>query len=144
MSLISIQWNPPNRTLRQFGWIFAAFVLLVGWIVAGRPVFSGWDRAVWPLGIASGVGLIAVAVGTIRPEFLKPVFVGLSLITAPIGMVVGELVMLLLFFVVFTPIALVFRGIGRDALERRFDPKASTYWRPKSQPSDVRRYFRQY
>jgi hypothetical protein len=34
----------------------------------------------------------------------------------------------LLFFGILTPVALVFRILGRDALRLKRDPKARTYW----------------
>ena len=43
---------------------------------------------------------------------------------------------------IFTPMALVFRLIGRDALARR-RVNAQTYWAPKAAPTDVKSYFRQ-
>ena len=48
-----------------------------------------------------------------------------------------------LYYVVFTPIALVFRLMRRDALRRRRSTAAS-YWTPKPQPDDPTQYFKQF
>ena len=57
---------------------------------------------------------------------------------------VGELAQLLIFLLIFTPMALIFRLIGRDALQRKIDHQASTYWQPKPQPRNSRSYYRQF
>jgi hypothetical protein len=62
----------------------------------------------------------------------------------PLGWLVSQLVLAILFYGVFTPLALVFRLIGRDALALKKPSGEATFWRPKPTPSDPRRYFRQY
>jgi hypothetical protein len=52
--------------------------------------------------------------------------------------------MALVFYGLFTPMGLLFRLIGRDPLNRRFDPTAQTYWTPHQTVTDGRRYFRQF
>jgi len=48
------------------------------------------------------------------------------------------------FYVVITPLSLLFRLVlRRDPLERAFDSRATTY-RRRSQPRDARHPFRQY
>jgi hypothetical protein len=42
--------------------------------------------------------------------------------------VVSPLVMGVVFFAVFTPVALVLRAKGRDALRRGFERNLATYW----------------
>jgi hypothetical protein len=41
-------------------------------------------------------------------------------------------------------LGLIFRLIGRDALCRKFDPEAPTYWLPHRQTKKVERYFQQF
>jgi len=48
------------------------------------------------------------------------------------------------FFLVIAPIAIFFRLIGRDALDRRLDPNATSYWTPLEQDTQPSRYFRQF
>ena len=57
--------------------------------------------------------------------------------------IVGEAVMLFLYFVVFLSFGLWFRLIGRDALKLRIDRNQESYWEdrpPKRKPQD---YYRQ-
>jgi len=49
-----------------------------------------------------------------------------------------------MFYGVFTPVALVFRLIGRDALSRRRRPDLDSYWQPKPPAAGPRSYFKQF
>jgi hypothetical protein len=40
--------------------------------------------------------------------------------------------------------AFLFRVMGRDALQRRIDRDAKSYWQPKAQPRDAGSYYRQF
>ena len=75
---------------------------------------------------------------------LQPVFIGMTLLAFPIGMVIGTLAMALTYYLLITPIGLVFRLFGRDLMHRKLDPEAETYWieRPPQVPPE--RYFRQF
>jgi hypothetical protein len=52
--------------------------------------------------------------------------------------------MLLMFYLLITPIALILRLRGRDPLNRKPAPGRSSWWLAKPSPQDVRSYFRQY
>jgi hypothetical protein len=143
MKLIDIQWTPTDRQLKQFGGVCLIALPVLGWVVTGRP--RTWETINLPVlsGLA-GAGLVIAVLGFIKPQTLKWLFVAASLITFPIGLVVGELAQLLVFLFVFTPIALIFRLIGRDSLQRKIDRQANSYWQPKSQPRNSRSYYRQF
>ena len=135
MKLVEINWAPTKSQLRQFG-VACAFVLpLLGWL--GKVGGSG-------LTFLMVIGITIAALSFVWPKAVNGLFVGLTLALAPIGMVVGEVAMLWLFFGLFLPIGLVFRLIGRDALQRRIDKDASTYWEAKREPEKVSNYYRRY
>lgn len=138
--MIEINRNPSPKVLRQFAGIwFPAFCALVAfWLwKGGAPVVAAQ--------VAVGVGLVLGLLGLIAPPLIKPVFVGLSVLTFPIGWVVSNLVLVLAFFLIFTPIGLFMRLIGRDALSRRFDRAATTYWVAHDPAAKgPSRYFRQF
>ncbi|MBS0262795.1 MAG: hypothetical protein JSS02_12650 [Planctomycetes bacterium] len=143
MSLIDLHWTPTDRQLKQFGGICLIALPVLGWVATGRP--RSVEAANIPL-LASlaGVGLLFAMAGFLKPQILKWPFVITSLIAFPIGLVVSEVAQLLIFLLVFTPIALIFRLIGRDSLQRTIDRQASSYWQPKRQPRDLRSYYRQF
>ena len=106
----------------------------------------GW---LWNIGESGTVVLMVIGTFIAMLSFFYPpatryIFVGLTLAVAPIGIVVGEVAMLSLFLVVFLPIGLIFRFIGRDALRRSIDKGASTYWQSKQEPKSVSNYYRRY
>ena len=73
---------------------------------------------------------------------MKPVYVGWSVVAFPIGWFVSTVILGILFYALFTPIAFAFRLAGRDVLVRRRSA-VTTYWRPKLAARDPREYFRQ-
>lgn len=82
--------------------------------------------------------------GLIFPGRLKPAFIGLSLVTFPMGVLVNELSLGLIFFLVFVPIGIAFRLMGRDPLHREFEAETPSYWQAKRRPVDVASYFRRW
>ena len=54
----------------------------------------------------------------------------------------GEIALLVIYFGVFLPMALLFRLLKRDALQLQRDPRAATYWQTKKQPTHVASYYR--
>jgi len=59
-------------------------------------------------------------------------------------MVVSTLVLLVVFFLLLTPLALVFKIVGRDPLDRRLAPDLKSYWQERRAVGDRKRYLRQY
>lgn len=135
MKLVELNWTPSNRQLRQFG-ILCLFALpLIGWL---------WGASPTAIGVLTVIGMITAAVSLLAPTAVKPLFLGLSIIAIPIGMVVGELAMLMIFLGVFLPIGLVFRMMRRDALALQFNRSSETYWQPKKQAQSTTSYYRQF
>jgi hypothetical protein len=133
-----IPFDPPRKTLRQFAglWI-ASFGALALWQALAR----GHNAQAIVLG---ALALTVGPIGLVRPEWLRPVYVGWMVLAFPIGWTVSHLVLALLFYGLFTPIGLVFRLIGRDPLQLRRSAGARTYWSAKPMPVDVRRYYQQF
>jgi hypothetical protein len=128
-----------GRTLRQFaGLCLVFFGGLFAWSAYqhhGTPTTSAW--------IALVVGLAVGLPGLLYPPAIRPVFLGASAVTQPIGHVLSIFLLGGIYYGLITPLAFLFRIAGRDPLVRRSPPLAS-YWEPKGQPRDVRRYLRQY
>jgi hypothetical protein len=135
VKLVNINWNPSNRQLRQFGAISAILLPLISWL---------WDASAFVATAFFAVGILVATIGWLSPQKLKPVYVGLSAVTAPIGVVIAELALVIVYFCVMAPFALFFRASGRDALKLEFDRKAATYWRRKKRPPGVKGYYRQF
>jgi hypothetical protein len=136
MSLFEIDDQTGRGQLRVFGAGCAA--------VLGAAGFLAWPRQP---PVAAGLWAAAAACAVLaaaRPAALRWAFVGLTRVTWPVGLVVSWAVLALAFYGVVTPIGLALRLAGRDALGRRFDRTAETYWAPRPADADPERYFRQY
>jgi hypothetical protein len=148
MALIDIEWKPSPKLLRSFGFIgLLAFAVVAGIVEWKHKViiFPITDSAVPMtrnilLALAGYCGLFAV----IMPRALLPIYVTLTAVGYPIGLVVSFTIMLIIYFLVITPIGVAMRLVGRDPMRRRFDPAARTYWIKRTPPADVRRYYRQF
>lgn len=128
---------PSTRILRQFA---ALSLVIFGGLAAWRVAAGERDTWFWALVTAA---VVIGGVGLIAPRAIRWIFTGWMIVAFPIGWLVSRVVLAVLYFVLFTPIALFFRVIGRDALHRRRSSGAS-YWTAKTSSADVRSYFRQY
>jgi Saxitoxin biosynthesis operon protein SxtJ len=133
-----IDFTPPERTLRQFAGLWLAFFGVMA------VVQAFWRDRPWLGAILALLAVVIGTIGLIRPVSIRPIFVGWMVLAFPIGWTVSLLLLGLVYYVVFTPVALAFRLLGRDALALRSDPKAASYWQAHTAPTDVRRYFRQF
>ena len=135
MKLVAINWDPTDRQLRQFSLACLIVFPFMTWLWRGGPS---------AIGFALGIGCLCVLGGWLKPQSLRPLYLMLSLIAAPIGIVVGEILLLLIYFVVMVPIGLVLRLRRRDALQLKLDRSAESYWSRRKQSKDAASYFRQY
>ena len=144
MAAIRINWTPSDRQLRQFGLIGLVAFPVIGWVFSGSPPPATWvSDPAWLMVGCTVAGIVFGMLAWIRPASLKFVFIGMTLVAFPIGLVLSELIMLFIYITIFVPVALVFRLMGRDALHRQIDRGATSYWTLKKAPTDVESYFRQ-
>ena len=135
--MIAVQWNPERKQLRQFAGIwFPAFCALVGWIVGARTGQWGAVQIAW-----AGCGVQAAA-GIIYPPTIRPVFVGLILLTYPIGWVVSHLLLAAIFYLLFLPIGLALRMSGHDPLQLK-KPAGNSLWKTPVGKTNPASYLRQ-
>ncbi len=133
--LVEFNWNPSKRQLRHFGILCLFLAPLLGWLWKG-------GQSVFVYLIA--IGLLVAVLSFVWPTVVKAIFLGLMMIAAPVGIVVSEFAMLLIFLGVFLPISLIFKLLGRDALRLKADKTTTTYWHAKRQPDKASSYYRQY
>ena len=148
MAFVEIDFKPDRRKLRQFGlFAFVAFGLLGGLVLwlGGLPAIEFGSAAPTVAYVLFGLGVLAGVLALAHPPANRILFVGLAVVTFPIGFVVSYLMMGFIFYGLFTPIALFFRLIGRDILHREFEPGAKSYWVDrKPATGDTGRYFKQF
>jgi hypothetical protein len=128
--------NPSARDLRQFGLLLAGFVLLAGWLLGRR-----FDIAPpWPL--LGALSAVSFVVALARPTALRLVFLGWGTATWPISWVVSHVLLALVFYGILTPVGLLVRLSGRDPMQRKLEPAATSYWQRRPPPRDRKSYFR--
>ena len=54
-------------------------------------------------------------------------------VVTPIGMIITGILMMIMFYLVFAPIGIFLKIIGKDILRLKFDKKANSYWIDKPQ-----------
>jgi Saxitoxin biosynthesis operon protein SxtJ len=138
MQWSDIPFDPPRKVLRQF----AGLCLL---IFGGLALWEFFGRGRMAFG--GVLALLAVTIGPlglVRPDWIRWVFVGWMVLAFPIGWTISQIILLTMFFGLFTPIGLAFRLLGRDPLHRVRRPGLESYWEPKPITPDLRRYFKQF
>ncbi len=125
----------PLPSERSFGLFFGAVFAAIGlWLVYKGSL--AWAAAF-------GVAAVAVAVVALAaPRWLALPNRWWFKFGLLLGAIVSPIVLGLLFFVLITPIALVMKLFGRDALERRFDPRRRSYWVEREPPGPTGDSFR--
>jgi hypothetical protein len=136
--MLPINRNPGPRELRSFARIwFPAFVALLGAVLYWRVEQPAAAVVAWAVGAALATGVLASS------TVARTVFVGLLIITYPIGLVISTAALAILFYGVFTPLGWVMRLMGRDPLRLRARGAPSD-WQPAAQDDDPQRAFRQF
>ena len=112
---------------RSFGFTFVVvFLLVAAWAAwSGRYIAGG-------VFAASAVGVLAVTLlcaAVLRPFNKAWMKLGLAL-----GTIVNPIVLGAMYFLLLAPIGFVMRAAGRDALRRRLEPDARTYWIERTPP----------
>jgi hypothetical protein len=136
--MIRINTNLPTGQLRLFGGLLTVLLILVGWLLLNKT--GSVAGAVLLLCCAAGA---AGAAGLV-PGALRPVYIGLSYAILPVGILISFLTLALIFCFLLTPMALILKLCGRDAMARKFEPDRPSYWHRRQIKKDTERYLRQY
>jgi hypothetical protein len=114
---------------RGFGIVFAIFFTLVGLLPLRQHHPLRW----WALALA-GVFLV---VALLQPGWLRPLNRVWTTLGLLLGRVVSPVVTGLLFFLVVTPIGLLFRLLKKDPLRLASSSGTETYWIERKPPGPV-------
>jgi hypothetical protein len=145
--MVEIDFNPSDRTLRHFGWIAFfgfGFVAAIAWYERLIFAFGLGAARPWVAGIAAGLGVLSALFSLVYPRGNRPIFVGLALLTFPIGFVASYVILGTLFYVLIAPVGALFRLLGRDSMRRRYDPEAPSYWTECRAARPPESYFKQF
>lgn len=138
MPLIEIDWNPSARQLRVFG--LSAVIASI--VFAGAFVLLWGLAIIWAI-VALAAGAAILLCSLVSPRAARVLYIALSAVGLPIGFVISFVLLAAFYFLLLTPIALLFRLIGRDSLHRKFDRAADSYWIPRKPTASLDGYFHQ-
>jgi hypothetical protein len=138
-----VNWNPNLAEKRKFALSFiigfpaiAVVFSLITWLAkhSWKPFF------LW-------LGIIGLAVGVVLrllPQIARPFYVAWYFIACCMGIVVGNIVFGLFFYLIFTPFGVLRRAASREAFTKGFDKSKPSYWRAADKAVDLKRYYRQF
>ncbi len=135
--MFTIQTKPSIHVLRQFAAAWLVFFLLL----AANQI---WRRGHIPAGRALAVVALIGIIGLIKPNALRWLYVAASVVAFPIGWVVSQIMLAVLFYVVVTPMGFFWRGRGRDVLQLRPKKQQSTFWITRDTEPPPERYLKQF
>jgi len=134
--------SPPvstNKRIRKF-----AVTMAVAFSILGALVFFYFEKqtagyVMW--GMAGGM----LVLGLPYPPLLWPIERGWYYFAFALGWINMRILLSAVFYVLFVPVGLFMKLIGRDPLDRKIDRSAETYWKEREQaPADPESYERQY
>lgn len=130
-----IPHTPPVNELRRFGLVTGAMIilffgLLLPWL--GHKDILHWFQ------IAGPVGAVLIAWAMLHPASLSVIHRPWMAIAEKIGWFNSRIILLVLFYVILTPIGFIMRLSGKDPLSRTLDRQEQSYRirtepRPKEQ-----------
>lgn len=114
------------RELRKFGMVMTVPLLLLAGLLYWR---KGLDEPAAFFAVAGAAAFFLFA-GLLVPRLLAPIEWAWMKLALVLSWVMTRVVLTLTFFLMIMPIGLLMRLLGRDPIERRKDPAATTYWVP--------------
>jgi len=108
--------------LRRFGLLMAVPLMIIGALLVWKERFLG------PYVIV--LAALFLITGLVTPKLLKPVERIWMAFARVLSVIMTHVLLTLTFFLVITPVGIVLRLIGRDVLQRRFEPEKRSYWTP--------------
>jgi len=123
--------------LRRFGLTIGVFLGLLG----GGALWL--ERGGYPYLFAAAA--ILILLGMTRPMSLRLIHRAWMGLAMGMGWFVTKVILLVLFYLVVTPLGVLSRLSGRNSLNLKFDRKEEQYWIPKAKPRPEREaYEKQY
>tara|TARA_B100000427_G_scaffold313685_1_gene306237 strand:+ start:215 stop:598 length:384 start_codon:yes stop_codon:yes gene_type:complete len=110
---------------RNFGIVF--FIVFL--VIAFYPLINNEDTRVWSLVIS----LIFLILGLLNSKILTPLNNLWFKFGLFLGKIISPAIMVIIFFLVVTPIGFVMRMLGKDLLNLKYN-KDKSYWIEKTGP----------
>jgi len=123
-----------RKELRKFGLLVGGILALIGLLFLWRGRHEIARIVLW------SIGGFLIVFGAIAPMVLKPIYVAWMKFAFVLGWVNSRILLSIIFFVFFTPMALIQRVFGRDALHQRMDKGTDSYWIKRSPIASIKEH----
>ena len=124
-----------RKQLRQFGLMVGGVLVLIGLWKLYQGKHETARLILWLVG-----GALMVTTGAIVPKLLTPVYWLWMKLAHLLGWVNTRLLLGIIFFVIITPMAVVMKVFGRDALNRKIDKDVDSYWIPRPPIASIKEH----
>jgi hypothetical protein len=143
--MIGRGWNMARDAWRSEEWKkqgerFGLGVALALSVTSAISMYRGLMGRMETLALISAV-LLGLAL--VLPRTLYPAAWLLETAFKTVTKATMYLLLVLIFYLVFSPAGIVLRILGKDILHQKSDPSAPSYWTPKK-PTDARRAEKQF
>jgi hypothetical protein len=113
------------KELQRFAFLVGSVLLLIG----GAGLFKHWSVLV---AAALWVGALMLLLGGwLNPQLLEKVYAVWMGMAFALGWVVSRAILILLFYLVITPIGIVARMFGKKFVDVAFRRGSESYWIPR-------------
>lgn len=139
MAFAKINWKPQPRELRIFGVTLLVALGLVGSLFYFALGKAGFAYFLWSFG---GVSFLTAVTGT---KIGMPCYLTWMSFVFVMSTIIGYSALVLIYFLVVTPLGILAKLTGRDKLNLRDQKKdVTSYWEPVTARTVASRFERQY
>lgn len=136
MSMIRIKSSLTNRERIAFAVVWVALASLLAVLRYSRHGLS------MEVGVWAGIALIPIVVGLIQFKQIDRLYRALAFVTAPIGWVIGHVILSLIWWGLITPLGCLRRITAYDPMRRSSGRGLATYWNDLPDNRPARSYLR--
>jgi len=127
-----------RKEVRKFAITLAAVLIALGGL-------NLWRGRVSVFVCLASIAILLLVLAVCMPAALRPLFFIVTKVSRAIGWFNTRLILSVIYYILFTPIGLFMRLLGKDLLQRKIDRRLKTYWVAKEGvPDDVSRYEKQF
>jgi len=138
MAVLERDREPSPTELRYFGLMMSAFFGLIGALIFYRTRRYGVPGGLWTFAVLIMIVYYAL------PSVQRMMFRAWMTITYPLGFIGSHIILGAFYYGILTPQGLLMRLVGRDPMQRRFEPQLPSYWVERKRASQPARYWRQF
>jgi multisubunit Na+/H+ antiporter MnhG subunit len=132
-----INKHPTPKELFKFGATLLGACAVIGAVLQFYAHKEPQAHGIW---IAGGVAFVVSLIPPIN-RFFYILWMGLGL---TMGLITSPIMLVVVFLLVITPVGLIMKAMARDAMKRKLDRKASSYWEDYPEHEDPATYVKQF